>query len=204
MKVEFGVLKPLAVDDKRPPIEGSFTAPVPFNWVKCREQFAGSFTDKLTEFFFSHPIGAGIHVAAFISKTEDIMSLSVPMPQRSEFCLTNRPYALWVSPSPFWRNCPIRRSLFTILLRCGFEYREAENNYEDALYSDPYIKDTKLAVHRFLFGYTQFVNRDNLPVNSGWRDFFRNQNREMVIKCLDLGEKIKFERSMLGLGTIWN
>ncbi len=206
MKVEFGDVKPLVegVGIDKEPILGSFSITSPVMWYKCREQFAGFFSAELPAFFFSHPAGSAENIAAFISKTEDILSVANSFEQRTEFCRTNRPFALWVSPAPFWKECVLRRSLFTILLRCGFEYREAEDNYEHALYSVPYIAETKSAVHRFLFGHTKFVNREKLPVNSGWRDFFRNLNQENVVNALVLPENSTVERTIVGLGAIWN
>ncbi len=200
MKIKFGDVKP--IKDEKPPIVGSFSVEkTPISWYKCREQFASFFNNDLESFFFSHPIGLSEHIAAFISKTEDVLNLTYSF-KRTSFCKTNRPYALWVSPAPFWRECFLRRSLFTILLRCGFEYRENENNYEQALYSVPYIGETKTAVHRFLFGFTRFAGEK--PAKSGWRDFFRNQNQENIVKMLVLPDKLKVERTMLGLGAIWN
>jgi hypothetical protein len=206
MKVEFGEVKPLVegVGINKEPILGSFSVTSPVLWYKCREQFAGFFDASLPAFFFSHPIGAAEHIAAFISKTEDVLSCANSFEQRTEFCRTNRPFALWVSPAPFWKECPIRRSLFTILLRCGFQYREAEDNYEQALYSEAYITETRLAVHRFLFGHTKFVNHEKRPVNSGWRDFFRNLSQDNVVHALALPENSMVERTMLGLGALWN
>jgi hypothetical protein len=203
MKLEFGDTK-LVEKETSLPINGSFSLGKPLNWKKCREQFARDFDEKTDGFFFSHPNGSSDCIAAFVSKTEDIIEVVSPLPERTRFCRTNVPYALWITPSSFWKECFVRRSLFTILLRCGFEYRPLYDNYEDALKSNIYSQETLPAIRRFLFGYTQFTNNDTVLNGRGWRDLFVNKDVEEIRSKLTLPKNANIEKTMIGLGTIWN
>jgi hypothetical protein len=206
MSVEFG--EPKIVDNLSPsePILGSFSLQGPLDWRKCREQFAKIFTENTEGFFFSHPNACGENVAAFLVKTEDVLGASHKTLPRSKFSKTNMPYALWVSPSDFWKECPMRRSLLTILLRCGFEYRQDLDNYEEALFSDVYAKETQNAVKRFLFGYTRFINGSGIYVTDrhGWRESFINKMTDDIRVKLVRPNNSTIEPTLIGLGTIWN
>ncbi len=202
MKIVFGDPK-IVENDPVEPVIGSFSLTSPLTWYKCREQFAKFFDESIEGFFFSHEKGRSENIAAFISKTEDILEVSHPSITRSEFSQTNRWYAMWIKPSNFWKECGLRRSLFTILLRSGFEYNPGDDNYEAALISCPYARDTQLAVRRFLFGHTSFnMNGENW--SPGWRDFFIGKDIEEVRKRLTLSKNTTVEKTMVCLGTIWN
>lgn len=166
----------------------------PIKWINCREKFYNSFVPDLKGFFFSHEFGEREEIAAFINKTEEILDV-----EQSSFAKTNRPYALWVEPSVFWKKCEIRRSLFTILLRAGRKYKASSGNYEDALFSQEYIKLTKEAVMRFLFGFTNYVRLDG---QKGWVSVFMHKKREDVRKRLVSSTKNK-NSSLIGAGSLW-
>ena len=200
-KVVFGDIK--SVKDDKKPILGSFSLINPINWYKCREQFANIFDEHTSSLYFAHPGRNEENIAAFIRQTEDILDLSNYFGERTEFCKTTRPFIMWIAPAKFWLKCPLRRSLFTILLRCGFEYREEEGNYEEAINSSDYIRETKLAVNRFLFGYTNF-NKPLAFCKVGWRDFFKDQNQEAIMSNLGRPQAEKMQKTLLGLGAIWN
>ena len=205
MQVEFGDTKIVEAEAPSLPSTGSYSLH-PLDWRKCREQFAKLFDENTDGFFFSHPNGCGENIATFLSKTEEVIDASYPIKIRSKFCRTNMPYALWIMPSPFWKECSIRRSLMTILLRCGFFYRFDADNYEEALFSDDYAKVTKTAIQRFLFGHIHFVKDDSsfLASKSGWRDLFAHKGVEEIRNKLTLPNDSTVERTMVGLGTIWN
>ena len=132
-------------EKQRKPKSDSFSIQrEPLDWMYCRERFDSFFKCETEQFFFSvNPIHTQ-SVAQFIWKTEEILGQD----KRTGFCRTNRNYCLAVRPSEFWRQCPMRRSLFTILLRCGSKYYPDQNNYEDALFSQNYLKDTENAIRK--------------------------------------------------------
>jgi hypothetical protein len=51
----------------------------------------------------------------------------------------------------------MKRSLFTILLRCGQNYDFVRGNFEEALNSVSYARNTQYAVKRFLEGNTKYT-----------------------------------------------
>ena len=131
------------------------------------------------------------------SKTEQIISGFSSNCSQSTFEETNLNYAIWINPSNFWKNCQIRMSLFSILLRCGSLYNPEEDNYEEALFSQDYSKRTKPAVMRFLFGFTNFNGEQQ---NQGWVRTFENK------KILELRNSLisdKKEFLFLGKNSLW-
>jgi len=65
--------------------------------------------------------------------------------------------------------------LFTILLRCGQDYDIEKDNFEEALYKNKYVKETKIAVQQFINGYTWYKGE-----NTGWRNKFRNMSAKDI------------------------
>jgi hypothetical protein len=185
MKIEFGQTKlitSLNIDAEL----GSFAPDVvPFAFEKCREKFAKMFTVNTEGFYFKH--AGGIGVASFLLKTEAV--LKQPF---SKFCETNRDSILWIEPSYFWKTCPMRRSLLTILIRCGNVYDVEEDNYEEALFGHEYVVPTKKAMMRFLFGFTRYVGPDisshcsSTVQTRGWKLVFEGKNdaevKEMLVR----------------------
>jgi hypothetical protein len=165
------------------------------DWIYCRDRFMSYFTSDIDGFYFSQN-GDSSKVSAFVFKTEVILELAI----KSEFILTNRFYATWVEPSPFWKTNFIRRSLFTLLLRAGNAYDPKIDNYEEALYSDNLLKETKQAVMRFLFGFTECpVEESNHKF--GWWETFHNKSIEETRRLL-ISYKNN-EPSIIGCGSIW-
>lgn len=205
MKVEFGEVK-VFQQDATVPSSGSFSLAHPVTWHRCREQFASKFTSETEGFYFGHTHGASIAVASFIAKTEHILSIANKFEKYSQFSLTNRPYAVWIQPSEFWKVCQIRRSLLTILLRCGIQYDVEKDNYEAALKSDKYALETQKAIRRFLFGYTKFNKPEQVVYSSytGWRELFCNADVTATRIALQLPPEGIVEKTLIGSGSIWN
>lgn len=155
----------------------------PLKWENCRERFAKVFTEQTTGFYFKHH-GASADVAAFILKTENILKED----EQSKFAETNRPSIVWLEPSAFWKACQMRRSLLTVLLRCGMMYECDRDNYEEALFSQEYIVPTKKAVMRFLFGFTKYTGPDISTGGSvqfrGWKSIFEGKAESEVKSML--------------------
>ena len=61
----------------------------------------------------------------------------------------------------------MKRSLLTILLRCGVKYNRKQDNFEDAVFSCAYTQNTRYAVQRFLDGFTKYTGKSN-----GWYNQF--------------------------------
>jgi hypothetical protein len=188
---------------------GCFSWADPFHWYSCREQFAEKFSPDHEGFFVTHQLDHGTDLAAFLMKTELILGLVNNIPERSKFSKTCRPYAMWIEPSPFWRNCRFRFSLLTILLRSGANYRIQTDNYEEALFSDDYARETRFAIKRFLFGHTQFVWDETTPSKDkaekiAWRDYFANKTVEAVRQKLIMPADATAPKSVVGAGSIWN
>lgn len=156
----------------------------PFTLESCRERFAKSFVHDTIGFYVLHKRGYNKNVAAFLLRTESILGIE----SKSEFATTNRQTILWVQPSMFWKECQMKRSLLTILVRCGNNYFLDEDNYEDALFGHEYIVPTRRAMTRFLFGFTKYVGPDISTESSvqikGWKSIFDGKSEEVVKSML--------------------
>ncbi len=202
MKIEFKPAKTVVTMTVRPEA-GCFASAIgeEIQWLKCREQFAHYFTNKTVGFYFSHKPEFSNNIAQFIAKTEEIIGVK----ENATYAKTNRNWILWIEPNEFWKSCLMRRSLFTILLRCGLLYSLEEDNYEYSLYSQNYIKETKEAVMRFLFGFTKY-NPEKKSVSlgtapRGWVSAFKNADRDLVNKQLVLDGEVS--ANLVGIGSLW-
>lgn len=141
-------------------------------WYYCRDLFHAQLYN-LNLFFFSHEPTKGHCIAAFIDRIEDMLDVH----PRSLFGPTQRKSIMWIEPSRWWTVRSMRRSLYTILLRVGSKYSLNKENFESALFSDPYTIDTKYAINRFLDGYTTYTGK-----KKGWyNQFFQTKldNKEI-------------------------
>jgi len=129
-------------------------------WVQCREQFLA----RRVSMFAFNCAKNGKRLAHFVGLIE--AKVGVKKKDRTTFHTTSNSSIIIIKRSPWW-NTSIRKSLFNNLLRCGLKYRIYKNNFEEALYSERYLKDTKPAVERFFQGYTKSKSRI-----SGWYSQF--------------------------------
>ena len=170
---------------------GSFALEnTPLRFETCRERFAKQFNKDKKEFFFKHIPDKGIEIATFVNKIEDLLSLD----KKSKFSETNRNTILWVECSEFWSQCPMKRSLFTILLRAGMLYETKKDNFEESLFEEKYVNRTKRAVMRFLFGFTEYsgppivsnsgTGTGTVPYNTGWVTIFEKKDDDFLISNL--------------------
>ena len=65
------------------------------------------------------------------------------------------------------------------MLRCGQNYNWEENNFEEALFSIRYTRETPYAVKRFLSGYTKYRGR-----TTGWYDEFKFRPEGQIDRLL--------------------
>lgn len=187
------------------------------HWDHCREQFAAKFNEGIVGFFFSHPEEKSIDIAQFIRKFEIVLGIHELLNpfEFSQFSKTNKAKIIWVEPSLFWRNCAMKRSLLTILMRCTINYNHLEDNFDEVLFSEQYkenlyLRESRSATLRFMFGFTNFVGQ--LPVPSaysavlkhGWREEFFKQEDSVIKKKLLLPEDQINKISSIDLDAIWN
>lgn len=138
-------------------------------WYHCREQFQGN-SARIKRLLFCHhsELGVGYSVATFLYRIERMLKLG-----KTEFGFsmcgpTKHVKVMWIEPSKWWLCKPMRRSFFTAILRAGQKYNIQINNFESALWSNRYLRQSQYAVKRFLKGYTEYTGNE-----VGWnRQFF--------------------------------
>lgn len=173
-------------------------------WHSCREDFSKVFNKNSIGLYFSHA-DKSENISSFIERTEDILiSAANHNISKSLFFETNFKFALWIEPSNFWMECPVKRSLFTLLLRCGSFYNF--DNYEKALFSLDYCKITKPAIQRFLYGFTQFKFENEIfeGIGKGWVSYFANQSIEIVCEKLTKPTSVSNTSFFIGEENIWS
>lgn len=186
------------------PNEGSFSLDGPeLKWISCREDFSKVLDENQKGFFFSHKIGCEINISNFIDKTETILiDAALQNFNKSEFKKTNYNFATWVEPARFWMDCSLRKSLFTMLLRCGINYT---GDYESALYSIEYSKITKKAIQRFLYGFTEFNHNGEefTGIGKGWVSYFANKSCNLVYEKLKMPKHVEHHKFSFGEDILW-
>jgi hypothetical protein len=218
MKAIFGIEKDLKQYYGSPPI-GNYALESPdpaknVHWDHCREQFAAKFSETIPGFFFSHADNKGEDVANFITKFEKIVGLGTDAKPFSVFSKTNRDNILWIEVANFWRPCLMKRSLLSMLMRCGLNYISAEDNFDDALFGDfkesIYVRETKSAILRFMFGFTKFTGQRPVDafqtsmIKHGWREEFLKIDDLTVRRRLVLPDDVPKEVTIVGLESLWN
>lgn len=132
-------------------------------WLYCREYFQDE-SQGIKRILFCHKECRSKNISAFLQRVEDILALE----QRSMSGPTQRYNISWVFVSPWWTSSSMKRSLFTIFLRCGQNYDPIADNFDSALLSCSYSKNTEYAVRRFLDGNTRYTG-----TVKGWYNQFR-------------------------------
>lgn len=190
-------------------------APKPLIWEKCREQFAVKFLPTIDGFYYCHGDNMAEPVAGFMSKVEEVLDL---VDEPTTFHRTVRKSVIYMRPSVFWKQCEMRRSLLTILIRCGSKYDPDKDNFEYALLggddtTDPqeYVRVTKLAIMRFFFGFTKFVPHSGYQRlgysdtihRMGWVEVFKGKDLDFVRQTLVLPPGKELSCNPVGLHSIW-
>lgn len=218
MRATFGDMRAFKQPYSLPPV-GNFALevepPKAPHWDHCREQFAAKFNESVEGFYYSvHPNGAE-DVACFLVKCEEVVGIKdlKKSYQHSTFCKTGKNTILWVSPSMFWLDCEMKRSLLTVFLRCGLNYNHEKDNFDDALFSEnykenKYARETRAAIMRFLFGFTKWTDRpkertEYMSSKHGWHEEFRCQDNVGVRKKLALPDGEVMETSIIGVESLW-
>jgi len=223
MKVTFGDKKPFS-QCYSAPAEGQFALEAEgeksLYWDHCREQFLGKFKEGIAGFYFSHKAEQGVNVAGFVLKFEEIVGAELKSLSLSHFSETCRETVLWVEPSDFWRSCLLKKSLLTLLLRCGSNYDNTRDNFDDALFApeyseNKYVRETKNAIMRFLFGFTKFSGNlsQSVPVQAmgttstlirhGWHAEFEKNTIYDVRRKLIRPSDESNEVLLVGSESLW-
>lgn len=218
MQVRFLENKPIILTYNSPPI-GYYAIDnedsKPITWDHCREQFLGKMSSNMPGFFFSHHDNRSNDVASFICQFEQIIGLSGINMTFSCFAKTERKNIIWVIPSSFWLSCLIKRSLLTLLLRCSLNFECSQQNFESCLFGEypecKLIRETKRALIRFMFGFTEYkghlphasISSSSNLVRHGWHSEFSNSNESdlksklvLPFGCISTGK--------FGFDFLWN
>ena len=132
-------------------------------WYKCRDLWQTRM-GKTDLFFLAHESGKSKNIIEFMKIVEEKLNLA----DRSQYGFTQKKFIIYIRPSKWWLQRAIKKSLYTILLRCGSNYLPLKNNFYDALQSEKYLIDTKYALDRFLSGYTNYHGK----VRGWYNQFF--------------------------------
>lgn len=160
-------------------------------WLSCRETFHNKSTE-IDSFIFCCGKDHTNRVLEFINTVEQICK--VPEENRIKIRKTNMSGVIYVGMSDWWKY-RVRRSLLTALLRCGINFHDnSANGFEFALWSMNYTLNTRLAINRFLGGYTSCKLKKDTIFN-GWVSFFFNMPAAKIEKILVKPKKKKKEAS---------
>jgi hypothetical protein len=184
------------------------------SWDHCREQFAAKFGRDIPEFFVSHLEGRGICISEFICHFEEVLTSDIGKNKffHSRFSPTTNPSVTLIKPSQFWRECFFRRSLFTLLVRSGQNYCPDIKNFDDCLFGNykecQFIRETKKAVVRFMFGFTVFQGNHppasgSTVIKHGWREEFDKSDEPTIRKKLAIPDYAQRSYNIVGLDALW-
>lgn len=140
-------------------------------WFDCRELWHAEYKGRNDVVLIAHKAGHHKRLRAFISLAEELLGAS-----SSDIAPTQRKTITCIVPSDFWWSIPIRRSLFSILLRCGLNY---EGDFDEALLSNSHALETKEAIERFFGGHTYYNGKQE-----GWCDQFRGVHTKRLRRLL--------------------
>ena len=149
--------------------DGTFVAR---EWLYCREYFQDE-SAGIRRMLFCHARNKSKNVAAFLHSVESRLCIG----ERSVVGPTQRNNISWIYMSPWWMCTSMKRSFFTVLLRCGERYLLSAGNFDEALMSHTYFSETEYAVRRFISGHTRYTGKKR-----GWYNAFKR------------GEGDRFER----------
>lgn len=123
-------------------------------WFGCREEGHRVWTEKCHSIIFCHEGEQAELISEFINKIERI--LKIPAKEQTILFSTDRTTMSAVKSSDFWVSCPMRRQIFSILLRAGRNHVIGDE-VGTALSITKYTQLTKNAIELFLQGYNKFT-----------------------------------------------
>jgi len=131
-------------------------------WWYCREYFQNE-SRGIRRMLYSHRKGLTYNIACFMREVEKRLKVE----PKSTFGPTQKDTITWIAAS-WWTTTSMKRSLFTALLRAGANYRYTKDNFEQALFSIGFTKNTRKAVERFMKGHTRYAGKVK-----GWYNQFK-------------------------------
>lgn len=143
------------------------------NFYYCREVFQNR-SNRIKRMVYNHKGYRTHNIAAFFNKIEDRLNLK----NKCIFYTTQYKYVTAIEMTPFWANCGIRRSFFTMMLRVSGKYILSKDNFNDVIYKEGYCGcgSVPLSIKRFLNGNTKYT--DKKP-NYGWYSVFYDPTVEI-------------------------
>lgn len=144
-------------------------------WYKCRDLWQTRM-GKPDVFFLAHESGKSKNIIEFMKVVENKLNLK----EKSCYGFTQKKFIIYIKPSKWWLQKAIKKSLYTLLLRCGSNYIPSKNNFCDALQSEKYLFDTKNALNRFLSGHTNYHGK----IRGWYNQFFLKKPNELELNRL--------------------
>ena len=131
---------------------GIFTSQM--NWSGCREQFHWSYDCRTTNdpYYYGHHKDRGNEIADLIYHLEEHLGIK----DKTVFAYTTKNQILWIKPSPWWLELPMRHSFLTLALRAGLLWVTG-TSWRDILLSEGHLGQVRHATERFLKGYTEYT-----------------------------------------------
>ncbi len=147
----------------------------PNNIASCREEFFGSFGKNTKWIGFITPVLNIKLLNKFFTKIENQLKIK----KQTVFYHSNLKGAVIIEVADFWLENQCRRSLFTLLLRCGAVY--FKNDFDKAINSYNLAKATKNAIHYFLAGN---VNPTFTDIEGGFYSKFQSLKGNNLARLL--------------------
>lgn len=157
------------------------------HWYSCREEFDDVFTGRAKSFFF-YDSKKGNNITRFIKEVEKRLKVE---PRSNILGFKNLSNVTSIEFSKWWVANGMRRQFLTVLLRCGVNYK---NNFNNALYSTSYTKETEEAVKRFFKGFIDYKGKTGQwRGGNGWVGHFSENDCQDFCDgdcqgCLDNGD----------------
>ena len=130
-------------------------------------------------FFNAGTRGKIFNLSLFFVEVEKKLGLKPE--DRLKFAFGPKGYAL-ITLTPWWTANHVRRQVMTILLRCGTAFT---GDFESALNSDPYSRDTIIAINMFLEGKTKQTSAALNSIRDGWVNCFTGKGKSIVASLLE-------------------
>jgi len=157
-----------------------YSEPASINWHGCRESFHEDWLGYKSSdlIYYCHDRNKGQSIGRFIARIESRLGLKT----RTEIGPTQRVNVSWVKVAPWWHQNEARRTFFSIVLRAARRYNPSKRNFNEALYTNKYGKQTRPAIEYFLKGHTRY----SFPryYFDGWCETFKKLKLQEVSKLL--------------------
>lgn len=146
---------------------------------KCRVEFAEHFQRDINLIgFYKENININL-VNKFIELVENKLKIKTP----TIFYQLNRDTII-IKVSPFWMKSALKRSVFTLFLRCGAVYYK--KGFWNAINDYNLSRTVKPAIKRFLKGYTstKLRKQDDDDFPAGFVTLFEGMSGKQLSKNL--------------------